>query len=111
MSNQPQPKPDAKPVGDDQLVISSISFVAAVNLAGHANVAWPLSGVGRNRYHGRSRAQWIPAGVRIHFKAGDVYEQITVPWSNLSQVTEIPLSRLTPPTREMYEKCQKEIRR
>jgi len=107
MSNPQQPL-GAK---DDPLVVAAVCFVVLVPIGGHGAEEWTMQGVAQNQYHGRSRAEMIPAGARITYKAAQHFEQITVPWSNIRSVTEIPLSRLDAKTREVYDKCQKEIRR
>lgn len=110
MSN-PAPQPQQKPPAvDDPLVISSITFVRPVPIGSHGCDDWSLAGVAQNQYHGRSRAEFIPAGVRIAYKS-DAYMQITVPWSNLASVTEIALSSLSDTSRKAYERCQREVRR
>lgn len=108
MSNGNQ-QPPAKP--DDPLVVAALYFFDPVPIGTHGAEEWTMQGVAQNQYHGRSRAEMIPAGARITYKAGERFEQITVPWANIRSITEIPLSRLEKTTRDVYDRCQKEIRR
>lgn len=109
MSNPQQSK--QQPTNDDPLVISSVTFRDLVTIGGRGIDGWTVSGSAQNRYHGVSRVEPFQAGFRFVYKEGAHYEEIEVPWANIAGVSRVPLSRLEPKTREVYERMQQEIRR
>lgn len=99
-----------KPDSDDPLIISAVKFHSPVSLGGHGTEDWTVRGIAQNQYHGKSRVEyWQEKGVRFLYKAGTHYEEHKVPWSNIADITEVPMSALDDKTREMLERMRKEI--
>ncbi len=105
------PEVGAQPAESDPLIISGVTFMRPVTIGGYAVESWSVQGSQQNQYHGKSRVEECPEGVRIFYRAGDVYEERTVYAAAISDVCRTPLSRLNDAQRETWQRLQREIRR
>lgn len=88
---------------DDPLVISAVTFRSVVTIGGHGADGWSLENASRTQLHGRVRVEDTPKGLVFYYVAGPVYQRTTVPWSNISEVTEVPKSALKDTTKAFLE--------
>lgn len=96
-----------KPTADDPLVISAITFNRPVGSLGAES--WSLTEAAHSMYHGKVRAELTAAGVVLHYRAGTIYQEITVYASNIQSVTRVPLSSLAEGPRKLLEKMRTEV--
>lgn len=100
--NQKQPQQERDP-----LVISAIVFNRPVGSFGAES--WSLTEAAHSVYHGKIRAEMCAEGVRLLYRAGAVYQEITVYASNIASMTRVPLSTLRPEAKVMLEKMRVEV--
>lgn len=99
--NQKQP-----PKADDPLVISAVTFRGNVNIGSYGSESWSLTEAATSQYHGRVRVEPCAEGLRFCYRAGDVYQEITVYSGMIGNVTRVPKSKLKPETIAMLEKVR-----
>jgi len=100
--NQKQP-----PKTDDPLVISAVVFDRPVGAFGVES--WSLTEAAHSLYHGKVRAELCNEGVRLFYRAGAIYQEITVYASRIASVTRVPLSSLKPEIRTLLERMRSEV--
>lgn len=100
--NQKQPQQERDP-----LVISAIVFNRPVGTIGAES--WSLTEAAHSIYHGKVRAELCSEGVRLHYRAGAIYQEITVYGSNIASVTRVPMSTLKPEAKAMLERMRAEV--
>lgn len=100
--NQKQP-----PKVDDPLVISAVVFNRPVGTIGAES--WSLTEAAHSIYHGKVRAELTATGVVLHYRAGTIYQEITVYASNIQSVTRVPLSTLSTGAKAMLERMRTEV--
>lgn len=101
----------ASPPKDDPLVISYVKLMTTIDVGNHGIDAWSITAAAVTQHHGRIRVQPTNDGLLLIYKAGNVYQEHTIYRANIADVCRVPLSSLPAPTREAWERAEKEVRR
>jgi hypothetical protein len=100
----PNQKPSAK---DDPLVITAVVFAKPVGSIGAES--WSLTEAAHSMYHGKVRCETCQEGVRLFYRAGTTYQEITVYASHIASVTRVPMSSLPVPAKAVLERMRAEV--
>jgi hypothetical protein len=92
---------------DDPLIISAVVFAKPVGSIGAES--WSLTEAAHSMYHGKVRAETCSEGVRLFYRAGAIYQEITVYAANIASVTRVPLSSLAPSAKAVLERIRAEV--